>query len=494
VTLAALMLVLANAPVHRFALVVGSNTGEGVRAAPLRFADDDAVAMHELLLEAGVESVLLASPDADTRRLHPRTTPLAPPTLDALKGAFAAQRASMERARASGERVEWLFVFSGHGDVEQGVGFLGLEQGRLTRAVLHDELLARVPAEVAHVVLDACRSGALVASKGPGGLRLPMPAVFAPGPSWPPTVGFLLSASSAKDSHEWEKWQAGVFSYEVRSALRGAADANRDGAVSYAELGAFLEAANAAIENPRLRPDFLALPPGGREGLTASLLSWGSAGVVGPLAEPVYLERPNGERLLDVHAAPGHVTRLQLPDERPLYVRSRDERRELVLAAASVELAALVDGPTPPAQRGAVDRALDRLFLTPFDEAHVARYTETWRAPSLETLAVEGPPRSAQVTRAAAAVATLVGVATAATGFSIAWTQARDAAELDQRARLERNRLVGLGNTLGITGLAVAGVAAVTWGVLGLVWELPVFGLLPSAEGPVAAVSWSTTF
>ena len=60
------------------AFVVGSNTGEGVRAAPLRFADDDAIAIHELLLEAGVESVLLTTPDADTARLHKDTRPLAP--------------------------------------------------------------------------------------------------------------------------------------------------------------------------------------------------------------------------------------------------------------------------------------------------------------------------------------------------------------------------------------------------------------------------------
>ncbi|MBL8920233.1 MAG: caspase family protein [Myxococcaceae bacterium] len=490
----ALLLVLAAAPVHRFALVVGSNTGEGVRAAPLRFADDDAVAMHELLLEAGVESVLLASPDADTRRLHPRTAPLAPPTLDALKGAFAAQRASMERAHSNGERVEWLFVFSGHGDVEDGVGFLGLEVGRLTRAVLHDELVARAPAAVAHVVIDACRSGALVASKGPGGLRLPMPAVFAPEPSWPPSVGFVLSASSAKDSHEWEKWQAGVFSYEVRSALRGAADADRDGAVSYAELGAFLETANAAIENPRLRPDFLSLPPGGKPGLGTAVLAWSLPGVLGPVAEPVYLERANGERLLDVNSAPGHVTRLQLPPERPLYVRSKDERRELVLASAEVQLAALGVGPSAPAARGSVDRALDRLFLTPFDEGQVSRYAEAWAPPELASFAVAGPPRAAMVARSIAAISTLAGVAMGVTGFSLGWSQQGASEQLDQRARLERNRLVGVGNAIGVAGLVVAAVSAATWLVLGAVWELPVFGVLPAAEGPVAAVSWTVSF
>jgi hypothetical protein len=48
-------------------------------------------------------------------------------------------------------------------------------------------------------------------------------------------------------------------SHELRSALRGAADADRDARVTYAELGAFLKVANRAIPNERFRPDFLVL-------------------------------------------------------------------------------------------------------------------------------------------------------------------------------------------------------------------------------------------
>ena len=56
-------------------------------------------------------------------------------------------------------------------------------------------------------------------------------------------------------------FQAGVFSHEVRSGLYGAADANGDGQVSYREIAAFIERANAAIPNERFRPEVYAKEP-----------------------------------------------------------------------------------------------------------------------------------------------------------------------------------------------------------------------------------------
>ncbi len=485
----ALALVLAASPVHRYALVVGSNTGEGVRSAALRYADDDAVAMHELLLEAGVESVLLAAPDEDTRRLHPDTKPLAPPTLDALRGAFAAQRSSMLRAQAAGEVVEWLFFFSGHGDVEQGEGFLGLERGRLTRAVLHDDFLARVPADRSHVVLDACRAGAVIGSKGPGGLRLPMPAAFAADPSWPASTGFLLSASSSKESHEWERLQSGIFSYEVRSALRGAADADLDGSVSYAELGAFLETANRAIPNPRFRPDFVALPPKGREGLDVALLSWAAEGVESTVGEHAYIERGNGERLLDVHSG-ARATQLHLPEERPLYMRSQDELREATLDQAHRAVTLLASASTAPMHKGALERSLGQLFDVPFGASEVEAYVREWKPAELSTLVVPGPPEAAFVGRHVAGATLIAGVVTSAVGFGIAWANQGEVAQLDQRRRLERNATINGANALGIGGLALAAASLVTWALLTWKFELPVV-LVPTASGASAALTLS---
>ncbi len=487
-SLALALLLAAPGPVHRYALVVGSNTGEDVRAPALRYADDDAVAMHELLLEAGVESVLLASPDVDTRRLHPNTSPLAPPTLDALRGAFAAQRSSMLRAREAGETVEWLFFFSGHGDVERGEGFLGLERGRLTRAILHDDFLSRVPADRTHVVLDACRAGAVIGSKGPGGLRLPMPTSFAADPAWPSNAGFLLSASSSNESHEWERLQSGIFSYEVRSALRGAADADLDGAVSYAELGAFLETANRSIPNPRFRPDFVALPPRGREGLSVALLSWAAPGVESSVGEHAYVERANGERLLDVHSR-ARLARLHLPEERPLFMRSQDEQREATLEVSSLAVTMLASASAGPARKGALDRALRQLFDVPFGSTEVETFTREWKPPELSALVVPGPPPAAIVGRHVLGALTLTGVVATAVGFSVAWQLRGGAEQLDQQARATRNAELATANGVGIAGVATALAAGIGWLALTWKYELPVLFVTPTAGG--GAVSFS---
>jgi hypothetical protein len=51
--------------VARFAIVMGNNRGEAGNGAELRYADDDAVATHKLLQEAGVDSVLLTVLDQE---------------------------------------------------------------------------------------------------------------------------------------------------------------------------------------------------------------------------------------------------------------------------------------------------------------------------------------------------------------------------------------------------------------------------------------------
>ena len=148
-----------------------------------------------------------------------------------------------------------------------------LEDRRLTRSWLH-ELLARSPATRNHVFVDACKSYFLAFEKGPGGHESAAPAsLLAAGvPSRLANTGFVLSTSSDRDSHEWERYQAGILSHELRSALRGAADADRDGRITYAELGAFLVTANSNIENPTFRPDFMVRAPG--RDLRREVLRW----------------------------------------------------------------------------------------------------------------------------------------------------------------------------------------------------------------------------
>ena len=461
---------LGRAEVRRFALVVGSNVGDGVNAAPLRYADDDAVAMHELLSEAGVESVLLAEPDDNTQRLHPAAVVTGPPTLARLTEVLEAQRAEMRFAKAAGAEVEWIFFFSGHGDVEGGEGFLGLSRGRLTRAFLHDALRT-TPADRSHVLIDACKSGLMVAGKGPGGRRVPFPSSFSADAAQEASVGFIVSASSSRDSHEWERFQAGVFSYELRSGLRGAADADGDGVISYAELGAFLQAANQGIASAQHRPDFVVLPPRGGEGMAGALLRWPGAPavVVDAWLGHVYVERPNGDRVLDLHAAVGFAAGL-LPAERPLFLRTADEGKELALLQPVEHLAAVA--PTVPASRakGALSLAMDHLFAVPFDAGVVASFRQGWQVPDWNSLEVTAELPPLQRLRPVAGWVTLGAGAVGVASLGVAW-----------QARVPRNAEISAFNAVGVVCLGVSAAALVAWVLFG--WNPTGLKLGSSVDG-----------
>jgi hypothetical protein len=104
--------------VARFALVLGNNQAPGLET--LQFADDDAVSMHRLLLEAGVSSRLWVTLDAATRELHPDVTPAGPPSTRRLEGEAERLHEVMRAAAARGERTELIVFFSGHCTVEGG--------------------------------------------------------------------------------------------------------------------------------------------------------------------------------------------------------------------------------------------------------------------------------------------------------------------------------------------------------------------------------------
>ena len=484
-TLLLLIASTAYAEVRRLALVVGSNHGEGVSAAPLRYADDDAVAMYELLTQAGVDAVLLTSPDADTLRLHPGILSQ-PPTLTALLEAFETQRKRVTEFRAAGDEVEWTFFFSGHGDVEHGEGFLGLEQGRLTRAVLHETLLARSGATRTHVIIDACKSALLVVGKGPGGRRLPFAISFVREPKADGEVGFLVSASSARDSHEWERVQSDVFSYELRSALRGAADADGDGIVSYAEVGAFLRKANAAIPNPAYRPDFMILPANAERGLSAAVLRWEGAAMVADVAlGHVYVERPNGERVLDLNAASAFVARLFLPAERPLFVRTVDDTKELALADATSAWSTVAVAPTQTRQRGALGLAFAQLFAEPFGADAVLEFRSTYQPPDLTKLEVAESRSFATNTLKPIAGWAAIGTGVlAASMFAVSWSLHESGSMLSQSATVNRNGQLTALNVTGVVSGSIAVAAAGLW-----LWltasnqGLPTVAVAPNAAG-----------
>jgi hypothetical protein len=459
--LVALALLIAAAPAaaapaeHRFAIVIGNNRSTRADTAPLRYADDDAIAMHQLLLEAGVDSVLLARPDPGA----PAVRPDGPPRWDEVRRALARHEAAIRAANAAGARTSLLVFYSGHGNVARGEGYVELEDARLTRGLLRRAILEPSAAGEIHVVVDACRSYFLAFEKGPGGRRRPSGASLASAGRG--GIGWVLSTSSDRESHEWERFQGGIFSHEVRSALRGAADVDRDGRVSYAELGAFLAVANRAIENERFRPDYVVRPPGA---LGDDLLAWPAGGETLELDAPghVLLEGPDGARIADANPAVGAPVALRLPPARPLFVRWSSPDVEATIAARTptVRLRDLIAAAPRVASKGALHLAFARLFAEPFAAADVDAFAR--EAPAL---ALESPPEGAAPSggarRIAGTTAIVAGVVAVGLG---GWAIERSVAagSADQQARVRLNDRIA---NLRLGAAASAGVAVAAGGL-----------------------------
>ena len=410
----------ASAALQRFALVIGNDRPEASGAELLRYADDDALATHMLLSDAHVQSLLFVRLDEATRGMHPKVAVAGAPRWSEIERGFSTLIARMKDAAAHGAQTEFLFFYSGHGDVDGGEGYVVLEDQRLTRSMLFS-LLSRSSAAHNHVFIDACKSYFLVFDRGPGGHRAPYAGNWAERvPAQLGNTGFVLSTSSDRASHEWERYQGGILSHELRSGLRGAADANLDGAVSYAELGAFLVAANRAIQNPRFKPDFMVRAPG--HDLEHKILSYpANVGILHFAARAwghFYLENARGERVLDAHPRAGQALRLLAPTERPLFVRQNDELAEYAVEAeGSVEVAAL--SPTAPqiAQRGAQSLAFQWTFSTPFGQAEVRDFRSSAAAERDDS--PESSPKPSSTRRQVARIAGVTALAAGAAGLTL---------------------------------------------------------------------------
>jgi hypothetical protein len=367
--------------VRLFGLVVGTNVSTDPEVKPLRYADDDAVQNALLLGELGAQVVLLADMDLDTRGLFSNTD-VVPPTKAAIRQAMQRLNELMAADRAVGKEPHLYFFYSGHGDVENNQGYVNLNDGRFWR----DDLLALLrdsQATTNHVVIDACKSYFLVFDRGVGGQRAPLAGALIGGAATVPSnTGVLLSTSSATDSHEWEAFQGGVFSHEVRSALRGAADHDSDNLITYEETAAFVWSANTAVPNPRFRPKVFTKPPFGVQDEEAVLVDLrGPSGdrlAVGPdVSTHLFVENENGVRLVDFRPTEGHRVSVLLPPHRPLFVRDAEQDREVELPAGRfVELAGLSPRPITVARRGAEHVAFKSLFVRGFGPDTVLEYRE----------------------------------------------------------------------------------------------------------------------
>lgn len=367
------------APRATFALIIGANQSVDANLTPLRYADDDAARYLDLFRLLGARTYLLSRLDDNTKRLHPQAAAEASdPKKLQYEAAIAQLKADVTQASERGVETTVYFVYAGHGNVDKGQGYITLEDMRLTGNDLA-ATFKQVPATRIHVIADACASYFLAYSRGPGGERRSIDGFnIASALTQDSRVGLLLSTSSARESHEWDAFQSGVFSHEVRSGLYGAADADGDGQVSYHEIAAFVARANSAIPNERYRPDLHARAPRGGDLLLDLRRANGRRiEIDGKHAGHYYLEDARGVRIADVHnSANQSVSLIRPAPTGRAYLRHVDDDRELVIEPHPdvVAIADLNEEDPRVASRGAASESFNALFALPFDRAYVAIY------------------------------------------------------------------------------------------------------------------------
>lgn len=393
------------APVKAYAIIVGNNDSVQPDVKPLRFADDDAAKYYELLRPAAAELVLLTVMDADTQRVHQDLPAVSiAPSRANMFAALDRLNTKMAADSANGFEPTLYFIYVGHGHVGgAGQGFLSFSDGPLTGEELWSRVVAPSKAAYNHLILDACNSYLMVASRGEGDEGPDASAAIREyasrhSPTRFPNTGAVVSTNSAKETHEWSVFSGGVFSQEVRSGLAGAADSNGDGRVEYSELEAFLAAANLAVDDPRARPEAFVRAPAQDQG--RALMDLADARYSHLLHLPAsfsgrfHLEDARGVRYLDAHKAPDSDLYLALVDSPQYFLRTEDSEARIPLRGrGTVDVRALKWLSATQAARGSVAEAFrDLLFKVPYGPAFYRGFVARTALPPARRATRSFPP------------------------------------------------------------------------------------------------------
>jgi hypothetical protein len=487
-----------------YTIAVGFNGvpqgSEALGVEPLRYADDDAASFHRFARDLSRRSYLLTILDADSQRRFPDFAAEArSPTLAVLHEVIDEILAAVQADAVVGRPSSLLFFYSGHGGTIDGTAALTLLDGRLTQAAIYDEVLARVPATFVHVLVDACHAESIVSPRGVQADRVDVGGdvvakyVHDRTLSRFPHVGAIVATTSNAEAHEWDVFEAGIFTHELLSGLRGGADVNGDGRIEYSELGAFLAAANRQVTDPRARLKTVVHPPALNP--RAPLIDLRRARRIGRLrGTPAalgrfFIEDLRGNRIVDLRSEQGAFVDLLVPAAERLFVRNASGEVEIVVPVeATRPLPRRLQTSRGVRARGAVETSLrGGLFAAEFGPAYYRGYVDS--TGSVDTTeggarlavtdgaapeAAPGVTTSAGWRRptgwAAIAVAGVLGVGAMRFG-----TSAADAHREYQDPNLVERRAAGLRNTytrdarLAI-GLAVGAAVVAAVGVL--VWKL----------------------
>lgn len=422
-------------------LAVGVNRPAARNLPPLKHADDDAAAAAELFLGGNGSAWLLTDMDTDTQERFPQAVAAARrPSLRELDRAVAEMGVEIQRRIGAGEQPVVLVWLVGHGDFDSGgQPFFAMEDGPLLRTDLDTRVIAPLAAaHRLHVLVDACHSEALVKWRA----RAEAADARAVDLQWnqgalPANTGVVVAARATQRTFEWTEMRSGIFSALVRSALRGAANADGDTAVGYQELAAYVQSALQGIPLPDARPTLRAQPPRMDAQAPLSTRAWfpnartwaSEAGALGAFQ----VETLRGNWMAGGHFEPRTSVELWLPGDGELVVSSREARWHLQ-PEGDQHLVMQPDGAPSTVARGVLEDAVKKgLFSSPYGPAFFRGYSaahQTFEPPEPEQ--PRGSPRPLPVRwhlaawlaagplvlGAPAAVASLVGLA-ALSGFAL---------------------------------------------------------------------------
>ncbi len=204
----------AAAETRRLAIVVGNNAG-GPADKPLRYAEEDATKVADVLSQLGdvhADSLFLLRGQGRSE------------LADVLRR--VTQRVADYR-RDPADRSVLLFYFSGHSDGEA----LELGGDRVPFPELR-RWLADTRADVRVAVVDGCKSGALV---GKGGARAPGFEIRLIDQLDASGEAMLTSSAADELALESREIRGSFFTHHLVSGLRGAADTSGDGRITLSE-------------------------------------------------------------------------------------------------------------------------------------------------------------------------------------------------------------------------------------------------------------------
>lgn len=219
------------------AVVLGCNLGLP-EDKPLSYATRDAQQVYATLTQLG---------GVDKGRGYL----LFDPKVSKVMTVFAEARNRIRDARAAGEKVQFLIYFSGHGSQEA----LHINGEKLPLAEIR-AYFRDIEADLKLLIADACHSGALIQPKGAA--LAPAAPIRYQDELKVNGSAILTSSSAGEMSQESLELKGSLFTHFFLSALRGAADFDRDGQITLWEaynhaqsgLRRRLAGVKDAIQNP----------------------------------------------------------------------------------------------------------------------------------------------------------------------------------------------------------------------------------------------------